>query len=173
MIIVKPAGNRGPKSFLIRQAQDERATAEVVSAIAAIRSTIRPYQKSLYIRKIPSGLSPHDIGESLLGEQITFEPEIRVSAMQDERVDKGIDHKIEFTVSRAQKMPAVVQVRDNPSILIRMVGMIIAPDVLNHRIDLDGNDLARSKPQGMSEIISRSRADDQHVAKGAAPAMLL
>ena len=56
-----------------------------------------------------------------------------------------------------------------PRILVRMVGMIIAADILDDRIDLDSIDLARSKSQCVSKIVPRSRTDDQHIAKRAPP----
>jgi hypothetical protein len=49
----------------------------------------------------------------------------------------------------------------------------MATDVLDDRIDLDSIDLACSKPQCMSEIISRSGTDNQHVVKRGAAAVLL
>ena len=51
--------------------------------------------------------------------------------------------------------------------------MIMATDVLDDRIDLDSIDLACFKPQCMSEIISRSGTDNQHVVKRGAAAVLL
>jgi hypothetical protein len=65
--------------------------------------------------------------------------------MQDKGVHEGIDYKIILAVGRAQKMPAVVQVGYYPSILVRMVWMIMATDILDDRIDLDGIDLAPNR----------------------------
>jgi hypothetical protein len=51
---------------------------------------------------------PLDVGESLLGEKIAFETNIRITTVQDKGIDEGIDHNIVFAVGCAQKMPTVV-----------------------------------------------------------------
>jgi len=58
--------------------------------------------------------------------------------MQDQGVHEGIDYKIILAVGRAQKMPAIVQMGNYPRVLVRMVGMVMAANILDDRIDLDG-----------------------------------
>src|SRR5262249_47312331 len=142
-----------------RQAQDDRRTAERPLGHGS-DSLHDPTLSEIVVHdEYAVGLqNPLDVGEGLPGKEIAFETNIRVTTMKDKRVYQSVDDKIVFVVGRAQKMPAVVQVRNYTGILVGMVRMKMTPDVLDCRIDLDRVNLARSKPQCMGEDVVKRRA---------------
>src|SRR6266516_2903480 len=84
---------------------------------------------------------PLDAGKCLFREQVALEANIRVGAVENQGVDQGVDNQVVLPISRTEKMPAVVEMFDNTRILVGMVGMVMDPDILDHRIDFDGVDM--------------------------------
>jgi len=97
----------------------------------------------------------------LLREQIAFEADIRIAAVQDQRIHQGIDGEIIFALGRSQEMPAVIDVSRHARVLIGMVRIPVDADTLNDRIDLDGIDVANSEVKRVIDVVAGARADDQ------------
>src|SRR5229473_3146261 len=102
----------------------------------------------------------------LAGEQKTLETDIAVTAVQYQRVDQRIDNQIVLPVSRAEKVAAIIQMDLNPRILIRLVGMVLPPQAINCRVDLDGVDVLGPPLQRPADIITGTCSDYQHVREG-------
>ncbi len=92
----------------------------------------------------------------LLGEQEAFEADVAVAAVQDERVDQGVDDRVVLLVAGAQVVAAVVEVHEHARVVVRLVGMVLLAEPLNHGIDLDGIH-AHSASIGITNV-ERSRA---------------
>ena len=93
--------------------------------------------------------------------------------MQDQRIDERVDDEIVFLIGRAQEMASVIEMRHDARIAVRMIGMVVAADVLDDGVDLDRIDVLGAEFQRVGEIVARPRADDEHVLKGLAAAVLL
>ena len=90
----------------------------------------------------------------LAGEQKTLEADIAVTAVQYQRVDQRIDDQIVLPLRRAEKVASVIQMNFNPRILIRLVGMVLPPQAINCRVDLDSVDVLSSPLQRPADIIT-------------------
>src|ERR1700736_527408 len=104
-----------------------------------------------------------DIDQRLLGKQVALEPDIGVSAVENQRVDERILDKVVFVLGGAQVVPPIVKMSADPRVGIGSVGIISDADALDNRIDLHRVDAAYAVAQGMADIVARSRADNQHI----------
>ena len=170
----EPLGERLVRDRAIGQADDGRRTAEGFFSHRG-DTCHNPALTEIVIRdKNAAGFEhPSDAGKCLLREQVALEANIRVAAVEDQGVDQGIDDQVVLPIGHTEKMPAVVQVFNNTRILVRMVGMVMNPDILDHRIDFDGVDMGRAESQRVGKVVARTGADDQHIAKGSSAAVLL
>ena len=115
---------------------------------------------------MPPGRKPlPDVVHRLLREQVAFEADVAVAAVQHERIDQRVDDQVVLLVAGLEEVAAVVEVHEHARIVVRPIGMIALADALDHRIDFHGVDALGAPRQRAADVVAGSRADDQHLAE--------
>jgi hypothetical protein len=116
---------------------------------------------------------PFHVTECLDREQEALEAEIRIPAVEYERVDESVGDQVVRVVGDAEEVPAVVHVTNDARVLIGPVRMMPKTDVEDHGVDLDGVDSRDTEPKGVGDVVSGACSDDEHVLERRAGRVLL
>jgi hypothetical protein len=79
--------------------------------------------------------------EGFLGKEKAFQPDAADTAVQDQRVDEGVDDQIVFLVGLAKEVPAVVQVQVDARVLVGAGRVMSHADPRDHGVDFDRVDM--------------------------------
>ena len=88
-----------------------------------------------------------------------------------ERVRDRIQHEVVPPLGVVQERSSVLDVHGHPRILIRAVGVKVAAQPIEERVDLDGVDVSGSSRQSDRNVIAAAGPDDQHVVERVARCM--
>src|SRR5262249_17353990 len=104
-----------------------------------------------------------DVFKRLAGEQVAFQPDIAVAAVQNQGIDQGVDDEIVFLVGRTQEIASIADMHGHPFVVIRLVRMIFFSQLQNspinfHRIDVLGPPL-----ESPANIIAGAGADNKYI----------
>ena len=97
---------------------------------------------------------PLDVFDRLTSEEITFQTNIAVAAVQHERIYQSVDDEIIFSLGRPQKISAIVKMNFDARILVWMIGMILGAQPIDRGIDLDGVNVLGAPLQSAADVIA-------------------
>ena len=103
-------------------------------------------------RQVVAGLA-----HRFLGEQERLEPDAGRRADQRQRVGQGVDDEVVLLVRAVEERPAVVDVDGHPRIRVDVLGVEVAADLGELRVDLDRVDVLRAPGQGERGVGARCR----------------
>ena len=83
-----------------------------------------------------------DVAKGLLGEQEALEADARIARMQGQRIDERVTDQVVACGGLADEAAAVVEVNRDPRVAVGPVGMMQPTQLVDHRVDLDGVDMA-------------------------------
>ena len=98
----------------------------------------------------------------LLREEVRLEPERPLAGDERERVGEREQDQVELLVGPFEEGAAVVDVRGHPGVAVRLLGVEVPADALEHRIDLDGVDRRGAFAQRDGDVVAVARTDDEH-----------
>ena len=93
--------------------------------------------------------------------------------MQDQRINQGIHDKIVLFVGGLDVVTAVIEMFGDARISVRLVRVIIDPDLADYGIDLHRIDVLHAVLQGMRQVVARAGADHHHILERRARGVLL
>src|SRR5207247_11377808 len=95
-----------------------------------------------------------DVFERLTSEEITFQTNIAVAAVQHERIYQSVDDEIIFSLGRPQKISAIVEMNFDARILVWMIGMILRAQSIDSGIEFDGGNMVVGRLQRRDDVLS-------------------
>src|SRR5437667_11284773 len=95
-----------------------------------------------------------DVFESLAREEITFQPNVAVAAVQHQRIYQSVNDQIIFSLGRSQKIPPIVKMNFDARILVWMIGMILGAQSIDRGIDFNGVDVFGAPLQSAADIVA-------------------
>ena len=95
-----------------------------------------------------------DVFERLTSEEITFQTNIAVAAVQHERIYQSVDDEIIFSLGGPQKISAIVEMNFDARILVWMIGMILRAQSIDRGIDFDGVNMFGAPLQSAADVIA-------------------
>ena len=95
-----------------------------------------------------------DVFERLASEEITFQTNIAVAAVQYERIYQSVNDQIIFSLGRPQKISAIVKMNLDARILVWMIGMILRTQPIDRGIDLHGVNVFGAPLQSAADIVA-------------------
>ncbi len=93
--------------------------------------------------------------------------------MQGQRIDQRVHDQVILSMSSCGGSSGRRRVDRDPRVAVRLVGMMAPSQLVEHRVDLDGVDVARHHGQRRGDVVSRAGPDDQHVFERFRPASRL
>ncbi len=109
-----------------------------------------------------------DRGHRLLGEEERLQPDLRGPAHQGQRVGQREEHEVVGAVRALEERAAVVGVHAHVGVVVRPVDVVLAADLEDARVDVDGVDAVGALAQRDRDVRAGAGADDEHVAEGVA-----
>ena len=103
--------------------------------------------------------------QGLLGEQEGLESDLRGAVDERERVGQGEQDQVVLRVGVLQEGPAVVHVGGDALVLVGVVGVVLAAELQDPGVDLDGVHVLGTLAQGDGDVRPRTCADDEHVVE--------
>src|SRR5947208_9647075 len=95
-----------------------------------------------------------DVFERLTSEEITFQTNIAVAAVQHERIYQSVNDQIVMSLRRTQKISAIVKMNFDAWILVWMIGMRLGAESIDRGIDLHGINVSGAPLQRTADVIA-------------------
>ena len=144
---------------------DARGVPERLRDRAGERSTSQVRGRSCTSRRRRRGGAACGLPAAPPGEQVALQPHLAAARDQRERVGQGENDQVVGAVRTFQQRPAVVDVHVDPGVVVRVVGVVLTPELQQPRVDLDGVDTRRAALQRDSHVDAVAGADDEDVAR--------
>ena len=113
------------------------------------------------------GAARSQVGPGLLdrlqGEQVALQPQVGLPVDRGQRVGQGEQDQVVVLLGVLQEGPAVSIVRGHPGTVVRVIGVLAAAELEQHRVDLDRVHVPGALGQGHRDIIAGACPDDQDV----------
>ena len=109
-----------------------------------------------------------DGAERLLGEHVALEPHRGEARLQGQRVDQREHHQVVLLRRGPEEVPRIVGDDVDAGIVVGTVGMVLAPEPHDHRIDLHRVDALRAVQERGGDVGAGAGAEDQHVLEAVA-----
>ena len=106
------------------------------------------------------------LGDRLDGEQVVLQAQGRLAGDDRERVGQGQHHQVVAPAGLLQERPAVVDVGRDPRVEVGAVGVAVASQALQGRVDLDRVHVPGPLGQGHGHVVAGAGPDHQHLVQG-------
>ena len=110
---------------------------------------------------------PHVL-HRLLREQVVLQPQHALPRKQRQRIRQREHDQVVLAVRVLRKRAAVVDVDADAPARIRVVRVVLAPEPLDLRVDLDGVDVLRALRERDRDVVPVAGSHDELVVRGAA-----
>ena len=104
-----------------------------------------------------------DLLHRFAGEQVALQPQRRLTGEDRERIGDRVQDEVVSALGVVEERPTVLDVHRHARVLIRVVGVMVATESIQQRVDLHGVDVCRALRERDRHVVAAAGADDQHV----------